>query len=240
MKRHHSYALALLWVRVFTARAAKQLNSWLPFYLFFYFFKECSLETLVHRGLSAFFSFHPSRLFPLSALPPALLLPGCRTRVISPPVVPLALERHKRLRWRYQQQPLWLTSTSPFLSTACRITVSTSFAPRTLNYPRELFFFSSPKAHINIWSVSVGHLYLVSLLLFVFNQHFYPLCNQGWNGAFAAHTWNVYDYISNLPLKPFRIFPPRKYSRCSRIETRLCCEIRPSIQSVPQKQPHLL
>lgn len=95
-----------------------------------------------------FLLFHPSCLFPLSGLLPALLLPGCRTHVISPPVVPLALERHKRLRWRYQQQPLWLTSTSPFLSTACRITVSTSFAPLTLNYPQKVFFlFPLPKTH---------------------------------------------------------------------------------------------
>lgn len=68
MKRHHSYTLVLLWVRVFTVRAAKQLNSWLPF--FFFFLKECSLETLVHWGLSAFFrsTHHACFLSPLCPL----------------------------------------------------------------------------------------------------------------------------------------------------------------------------
>lgn len=74
-------------------------------------------------------------IMPVPTLHSAPFLPECQTHVISPPAVPSALERHKRHRWQSQQQPLWLTSTSPILCTARRISVSTSFAPRTLNYP---------------------------------------------------------------------------------------------------------
>lgn len=87
--------------------------------------------------------FHLSCLFPLPAQPPALH-PGCLTHVISPPAVPLALERHKRLLWRYQQQPLWLTSTSPFPGTAHKMTVSTSSAPWTLNYCQQVISPTPP------------------------------------------------------------------------------------------------
>lgn len=93
---------------------------------------------------------------PLIPLPAQLYAPrpGCQTHVISLPGLPLDLERHKRLLWRYQQ-PLWLTSTPllspiyPFPNTVHRITVSTSSGPWALNYCQQAIPPTPPKTHIS-------------------------------------------------------------------------------------------
>lgn len=181
---------------------------------------SCSLRPL------CFLSFRSSCLFPLSALPPAspparmsntCYLTACGS-------VGLGEAQKASLAWPAAALAAYLSQPLPQHST---------FAPRTLHYPQERFSFFfifslSPKAHINIWSVSLGHSYFVSFLLFVFRQCFLPAVHSRLKRSiYGSYLKCLWQYLQSAP-KPFRVIP-RQCNRCSSIEAPLCCEIRRSI-----------
>lgn len=108
-----------------------------------------------------------------SPLCPPALRPGCQTHVISPPGLPSALEKHKRLLWRYQQ-PLWLTSTLPsllFALLSTRPPLLPSSQRSILNYHLHLI------CSLNTKLLSASHFPYTSTHL---HQRSVRVCNHYW------------------------------------------------------------